>query len=562
MHQRNNPIGTEKEVKELNQFAGIYSFKSTFFQPKPSERMKNITKVSMQQGKSTQQKKESGKPKFVELHQYPGFESSELTPLPHDVSAVYVFTKVGTAHPRLKKMAGYQAEFEKLFYSQMSQAILQDTFWWLFLERWQPCLQDQQKRFNRVAHNYVKLMTYAKSPKYRETFLKDFPTLLSQAVYAAFCWVFPDSYRQFGEEFKDILVGLVHEWIAGVHPPPRCWMSWDFEKLEPSGLKNREERLNNTRNAKKASGQELDWLADFGDSQGGMGASHSTLNHIGSGSSVSSQGPGKRNRKYKNVTDERRSLVSHSRSHDQGVDLSGAIQQVARAQASSSSPQFSVARGARQDDEDAADKREITSLRPRFGKDPSTESRGLEPLAPIRESAELHVRDAKHRVSSPKWRTKQTNKPESHPLGKGPSFTKGVFNTYGQSPLVAHFLRVNNLQIDAGLHARVQRTELQSLPPLGATTYSDVIQESFKSVRELDKKYKELVDKGRKESVKFLQKQRTLQDEHRRKEAALLSNKHEVKRISDLIMLELKKDQDSIGAGVSVAIDAAMEAAR
>ena len=54
---------------------------------------------------------------------------------------------------------------------------------------------------------------------------------------------------------------------------------------------------------------------------------------------------------------------------------------------------------------------------------------------------------------------------QSHPLGKGPDFVKGVFNTYGQSPLVAHFMRIKNLKVEAGLHTRIQRTELQNLPP-------------------------------------------------------------------------------------------------
>ena len=45
--------------------------------------------------------------------------------------------------------------------------------------------------------------------------LQDYPSLISQAVYTAYCHCFPDSYRQFGEDFKEYLCGLVYGWIAG-----------------------------------------------------------------------------------------------------------------------------------------------------------------------------------------------------------------------------------------------------------------------------------------------------------------------------------------------------------
>lgn len=38
---------------------------------------------------------------------------------------------------------------------------------------------------------------------------------MAQAVYASFCHCFPDSYRQFGEDFRDAIVFLVFGWMAG-----------------------------------------------------------------------------------------------------------------------------------------------------------------------------------------------------------------------------------------------------------------------------------------------------------------------------------------------------------
>jgi hypothetical protein len=50
--------------------------------------------------------------------------------------------------------------------------LLQDTFWWYFLEKFQADKESQSKLFNRVAHNYVKLLLYCKDPNLREVFLK------------------------------------------------------------------------------------------------------------------------------------------------------------------------------------------------------------------------------------------------------------------------------------------------------------------------------------------------------------------------------------------------------
>lgn len=74
-------------------------------------------------------------------------------------------------------------------------------------------------------------------------------------------------------------------------------------------------------------------------------------------------------------------------------------------------------------------------------------------------------------------------------MGKGPEFVKKVFNVYGQSPLVAHFMRMNNLQKEAGTSMRVQRTEMNNLPPLDSLTYRDFIGTSFKSIRQFDVAY-------------------------------------------------------------------------
>ena len=47
------------------------------------------------------------------------------------------------------------------------------------------------------------------------TLTQDYPSMLAQGVYAAFCDAFPDSYRQFDERFKEDIICLVYEWAVG-----------------------------------------------------------------------------------------------------------------------------------------------------------------------------------------------------------------------------------------------------------------------------------------------------------------------------------------------------------
>ena len=39
---------------------------------------------------------------------------------------------------------------------------------------------------------------------------------------------------------------------TGTVPAPRQWLSWHLGKLEPAGIKTREDMMNNTKNSKKS----------------------------------------------------------------------------------------------------------------------------------------------------------------------------------------------------------------------------------------------------------------------------------------------------------------------
>lgn len=38
---------------------------------------------------------------------------------------------------------------------------------------------------------------------------------MTQCIYVAFCDTFPDSYKQFGDDFKEFLLQTVYEWMTG-----------------------------------------------------------------------------------------------------------------------------------------------------------------------------------------------------------------------------------------------------------------------------------------------------------------------------------------------------------
>ncbi|XP_064643776.1 protein FAM227B-like [Lineus longissimus] len=526
----------ERDGKELTKFAGIYAVKSTFGVG-TSERVKNISKISMNPSK-TNVKRDSNKPKFVELHQYPGYDATEITPLPDEVPAVQILRKVSDAQVHLLKKPSYRVDFDKLMLSQMSQAILVDIFWWYFLERFQADKEAQSKLFNRVSHNYVKLLLYCKDPNLREVFLKDYANILAQGVYASFCESFPDSYRQFDADFKEDLISLVTQWVVGLKPAPRTWMKWNLDMLEPANIKVREEMSKNNKAGKKMSSMNFDYLG-VPTGQGSIHSSQTTLNQSGS---VKSNGEGPFGKK--NGQGPRK---ANSSSNGSSQDLIG---KVADAQV----PPKSILKK-------SGSEKDVKKVQHALVMSPIVETRFQEPTpTPTATPSTALSRIAGGKKISPYWNSAFDPKRESHPACRGPEFIKYVFNIQGQSPLVAHFLKKKNLKSTAGVDVKVQRTEIKSLPSLEERTYMDIISESFKKVKNRSKECQELFERGRKGRGEFIKK---LQEEQKLildRQAALLSNPREIKRLSNLIILEHRKDQDSITAGASAAMDAALRA--
>ncbi|CAH3045987.1 unnamed protein product [Porites evermanni] len=195
--------------------------------------------------------------KSVQYTSYPGFFPNEVTPLPGQLEAPQLLNRVTKAQcfP-----STFRKRWKKLFLSEGSVILLQDTFWWFFLERFQPdCKKAQNGLFSRIADSFVSLF-FSVSPDFKDRFFQFFADCLAQAVYAAYCEVFPRSYQLFDDDFKNFLLNTISEWVTGTKPPPYSWEKWNLKLLEPRNI--RELQDDRTQSLKANMSFDLDLVLD------------------------------------------------------------------------------------------------------------------------------------------------------------------------------------------------------------------------------------------------------------------------------------------------------------
>eukprot|EP00794_Sanderia_malayensis_P009002 gene9002-9964_t len=419
-------LSKAKESKEIDQFAGVFSCKVSLsptaeLGSKSSSTKSFKKKIQEKIGVSESHQSLTRRPMLVELHSFPGYDKDELTALPYPLQASDVLRIVTEAQCDLERKPAFKREFTRFFHSRLSQGILQDTFWWIFCNKYQPGPKSQQNLFNRIAHNYTKQLNRCIGWRYQDTIFKRYPDLLSQAVYTTFCQAFPTSYRQFHDAFKDEVIFLVHLWMVGTKPSPGTFSKWNLKKLEPMDLR-RGEKLH--ADAKTSSGNQVFELQLNEDSLG---------------------------------------LIKNSNPHVSNPPPP-----------QGQSTKITKPCGA------ATRKRHDTEVEPKT----------------------IDVTTQKH-LSPNNTKYMPTIKPakESCKAGKGPEFSKSVFDIYGCSPLVEQFLIANRLAKDAG------------------TTFS--------------------LEESAAEKTKFQRRERALQKDWSKKTSQLMSNPKEVKRMSEILRLEL-----------------------
>ncbi|XP_054858676.1 protein FAM227B isoform X2 [Eublepharis macularius] len=164
--------------------------------------------------------------KKVENYNFPGFQSHHLTNLPRQLEAVQLWDSI----VKVQTFKGLNLKIlKKLFLSEASVALLQDCFWWWFLQKFKPNQEQQDHLFDRISDSFVALLM--STPNYiKDPFFQVYPDCLSQAIYLTFCEAFPNSH--FGDEFKDELMDLIFQWIRGFKPQKCAWKKWNLWCLE------------------------------------------------------------------------------------------------------------------------------------------------------------------------------------------------------------------------------------------------------------------------------------------------------------------------------------------
>nr|CAB3244464.1 protein FAM227B [Phallusia mammillata] len=174
-----------------------------------------------------QEAAQASRTRNIEYITFPGFRPKELTELPSQLEAPQLLNRITEAQTFNK---GFLKMWKKLFLSEGSVALLQDIFWWFFLENFEHNPHAQDRIFTRIADSYVAVF-FSAHPDIRDKFMLEFPRCMAQAVYLTFCEAFPESHDRFTEEFVSELAFLISEWSTGVRSPVDEWKKWPWSKL-------------------------------------------------------------------------------------------------------------------------------------------------------------------------------------------------------------------------------------------------------------------------------------------------------------------------------------------
>lgn len=181
--------------------------------------------------------------KSLEYCVFPGFRHGELIELPGQLESppiLHRVTKAQDFNPGFKKF------WKKLFLSEASVAVMQDAFWWYFIEKFDKKNKaDKDLLYDRIADSYVALFTSI-NQDVKDKFLMAYPACLAQAVFSAYWEAFPESRNKFDETFRQDLVNLICEWTTGTKPVPGTWKNWKVKRLQSKPPKRLEKEASQT----------------------------------------------------------------------------------------------------------------------------------------------------------------------------------------------------------------------------------------------------------------------------------------------------------------------------
>ncbi|XP_063432052.1 protein FAM227B-like isoform X3 [Mytilus trossulus] len=422
----------------------------------------------------------------IEFCQFPGFRHGELVELPAQIESLPILHKITKAqdfNPGFKKF------WKKLFLSEASVAVLQDTFWWIFLNKFDEgrnTTDNKSLLYDRIADSYVALFTSIHNDV-KDKFLGVYPNCLAQAVYLIYRQAFPESSNKLADEFKQELCNTVFEWITGIKAPGQIFNKWDVKKIETDSAKGKKADKQVSETTQKimqaaALNKEVSASLD-------MESFHKVIDNLGSGGqgSVSSarQTPQGASREITKMTNF-------------SLPTNGTVtsQQGMYNTFSRTSPSRLATCG--------------STVRRKFA-----------------QQIDAYLNDTST---------------ESHQIGPGPEYERVMFNVQGRSPLISHYLHMRQLRDFHQPGKKIRRTEISALPPEGPT-YRQLIQKSIAMSEAIQREYQKICEETDQEIYELKRRQRESNIEFNKlsKELMMTKNPLDLKILSDKI-LELYSD--------------------
>ncbi|XP_053083336.1 protein FAM227A isoform X3 [Pangasianodon hypophthalmus] len=419
--------------------------------------------ISCKSNMATEKKMEDI-PKMVELYQCPQFGDVPVT-LPHNTAYRAIVTRVIQAQRHLVHKPILKAVFHNILSSSTMERFVINSFWWLFLENFQPDRKAQDRLFGRIAENYISILTQSSLSSNSGTiFLPDFPSILSQMLFCCFSCCFPQSCCFRDPAFLTALCSTAYQWIGGLCPAPEVYKQWDFEALEAnetSSILQREKKEES--DSSLTSIDSVFSCIFFSEPSGSLTAV--------------------KKKRMKSPCEVSQAIALYSKN---------------KLTTTSHTSTSEVEKAASQNI-------------------PGSDLKAL----------------TEHR--------NHTSARESHAVDGHIEVKQCVFNVWGNSPLVQHYMNTLRLQRNVGYNVLVRRTQIRALPQADSLTYRDVLRQTACQRREL----RSLWARHRQEISSMQQKREDEQNQLLRKHKKILSQRNVVHKLCQLLVPPAKGEEES-----------------
>ncbi|XP_053506888.1 protein FAM227A-like [Ictalurus furcatus] len=406
-------------------------------------------------------------PKMVELYQCPQFRDVPV-PLPYNTAYRAIITRVIQAQQHLVRKPSLKAVFHNILSSPTVEHFVINSFWWIFLENFQPDRKAQDRLFGQIAENYISILTQSLSSNSGTIFLQDFPSTLSQMLFCCFSCCFPQSCCFRDPAFLTALCSTVYQWTGGLSPAPEIYKQWDFEALEENETSNIIDREKKEK-----------------DSDSSLTSTDSVFSSIF-------------------LSEPSGSLTAMKNRMKSPFEVSQA-----------------------------------NALYPKNKLTTTNHASTCE----VEKAASQNVADSDLKV-----RTDQRNHTlarESHAVDGQIKVKHCVFNVWGNSPLVQHYMNTLHLQCNMGYNILVRRAQLQALPQADSLTYRDVLRQTCQRSSCQRRELRSLWARHAQEISSVQQKREDEQNQLLRKHKKILSQKNVVHKLCQLLVPPVKGEEGS-----------------